>query len=179
MLAKRAHCDFPRLLLGEPNLEHGRWIACSTVKDEIKLQACLLKDLKVKNFILTCSTSVPGNMGVTCRCGLVNCPQVTESYLKYATFIDIHNHYCTGSCGVEDIWHTKKPHRQQFGRVLGFCFTHNFLKYKYFCNKNIEHYQFKMVAVTAQALMYHKRTRLCETRGSLNTSLEDPVHNLA
>lgn len=44
---------------------------------------------------------------------------------------------------------------------------------------DINHYQFKMVAVTAQALMYHKRTRLCETRGSLNTSLEAPVHNLA
>ena len=30
----------------------------------------------------------------------------------------------------------------------------------------------------AQALTYHKGKSLCETRGSLNTSLEAPVHTL-
>ena len=100
---KTAHRDLPRLLLGEPNLEHGRWVACSTVKDEIKLQACWFKNLKVKDFILTCSTSVPGNPGATRHYGLVNQPQVAESYLKYASSIDIHNHYSNGRCGVEDI----------------------------------------------------------------------------
>ena len=140
MIVKTAHRNFPRLLLGEPNLQRGRWVACSTVKDEIKLQACWFEDLKVKDFISTCSTSVPGNLRVTRHHGLVNHPQVAESYLKYAASIDIHNHYCTVSCGVEDIWHTKKPHHRQFGGVLGFCFTNSFLAYKYFCNKNIKDY---------------------------------------
>ena len=76
MLVKTAHHDFPRLLLGGPNLKCGRWVACSTVKDEIKLQACLSKDLKVKDFMSTCSTSVPGNPRATRHQGIVNCPQV-------------------------------------------------------------------------------------------------------
>lgn len=70
---------------------------CSTVKDEIKSQACQLKDLKVKDFILTCSTSVQGNPRATYHHGFVNCPQVGESFLKYAASIDIQNHYHTGS----------------------------------------------------------------------------------
>ena len=109
MLVKTAHHDFPRLFLGEPNLEHGMRVACSIVKDGIKLQACWFKGLKAKDFILTCSTSVPGNPRATSHHGLVNCPQVVESYLKYTASIDFHSHYRTGSCGVEVNWHTKKP----------------------------------------------------------------------
>ena len=116
---KTAHRDFPRFLLGEPKLQCGRWVDCSTVKDEIKLQACQFKDLNLKDFISTCSTSAPGNPRVTCHHGLVHCQQMAESYLKYAASIDTHNHYPTGSCGIEDIWNTDKPHHQQFEGVLG------------------------------------------------------------
>ena len=144
----------------------GGLVACSTAKDEIKLQDCWFKDFNVNNFISTCSTSVPENLKITCHHDLVNHPQMAESYLKYAAFIDIHNHYRTGTWGVEVTWHTKK----------GLWFTNSFLPYKYFCNKSIEYLQFKMAA--AQALMYHNSTSLCKRRGSLNISLEAPVHNL-
>lgn len=59
ILVETVHCDFPRLLLGETYIEGGRWVACSTVKDEIKLHAFQFKYLKVKDFILTCSTYAP------------------------------------------------------------------------------------------------------------------------
>lgn len=152
MLIKTAHHEFRRLLLDEPNRECGRWVASSSLKDEIKLQTCWFKDLKVKDFISTCSTSVPGNLRATCHHGLVNHPHVAESYLKYAASMDNYNHYCTGSCGVENNWHTKKNHHWQFRGVLGFCFNNSFLAYKFFRNKNIEYYQFKRAVVLMKKL---------------------------
>ena len=82
MLIKTVQCDFPMLLLGEPNLEDGRWVACSTAKDKIKLQACCFKDFKVNNFISTCSTSVTGNLTTTRHHDLVNHPHMAEKYLN-------------------------------------------------------------------------------------------------
>ena len=82
------------------------------------------------------------------------------------------NHFC-----LDDILHTKKPSHHSFGGVLGFCFTNSFLT-QVFCNKNIEHNQFKMVKrVWNMSSIYHKRASLCETRRLFSTS-EDPVHNL-
>ena len=55
MLVKTAHKDFPRQLLGEEPLQHGEWKAYTADKDGVKLQACRFCDLKVKDFISTCS----------------------------------------------------------------------------------------------------------------------------
>ena len=44
IFVKTVHCDFPRLLLGETYIERGRWVASSTVKDEIKLHAFQFKN---------------------------------------------------------------------------------------------------------------------------------------
>ena len=47
--------------------------------------------------------------------GNVTQPKVAEEYLKYTAAIDIHNHYCNGSVGLEDIWQTKNPPKKAIG----------------------------------------------------------------
>ena len=103
MLVKTAHKDFPRQLLGEEPLQHGEWKGYTADKDGVKLQACRFHDLKVKDFISTCSSAIPGLPRKTKHHGNVTQPKVAEEYLKYAAAIDIHNHYCNGSVGLEDI----------------------------------------------------------------------------
>ena len=61
--------------------------------------ACLFKDLKEKQFISNCSTSLEGEPRVTKHHGEIARPQVAEVYLKMAAGIDIHNHVRTGSSG--------------------------------------------------------------------------------
>ena len=60
MLVKTAHKDFPCLYLSENVLDQGEWVACSTEKDGVKLQACHFCNLQIKDFIFTCPTSIPG-----------------------------------------------------------------------------------------------------------------------
>lgn len=90
MLVKTTYRDFPRLLLNGPNLECCSWFVCSFEKNGIKLQACQFRDLK--DFMSTFCASVKENPRITCHHGLVNCFQVAENCLKYASLIDIHNH---------------------------------------------------------------------------------------
>ena len=161
MLVKTAHKQFPRQLLGEKNLERGDWVAYTATVDEVKVQACRFRDLKVKDFVSTCSTAIPGNPRKTNHNGFVSRPKVAEDYLKNSASIDVHNHYRTGSCGLEDIWHTKNPHRRQLAGILGFCFTNGYLAMKHFTNPNLPHYQFKIAA--ANALVSYRTTSLYET----------------
>ena len=123
----------------------------------------------------TCATSVKENPRITCHYGLVNCLQRAENYLKYTSSIDIHNHYHTGSCCVKNTWHTTKPHLQQFEGVLRFCFTNSYLTYKFFCNKNVEHCQFKMA--TAQAFTSCKGVSLSK-RELVNTTSAASAYSL-
>ena len=127
MLVKTAHKDFPRELLGEAPLERGEWVGFSTTKDDVKLQARRFKDLKTKDFISTCSSTVTGNPCRTKHSGAIPHPKVAEEYLKYAASIDIHIHYRCGNAVLEDVWHTHNPHLHQFSRVLGFCFTNAYI----------------------------------------------------
>ena len=60
MLVKTTHKDFPHQPLGEEPLQHGEWKAYTTNKDGVKLQACRFHDPKVKDFISTCSSVIPG-----------------------------------------------------------------------------------------------------------------------
>ena len=103
MLVKTVHKQFPRQLLGENHLERGDWVAYTATIDEVKVQACCFRDLKVKDFVSICSTAIPGNPHKTKHNGFVSRPKVAEDYLKNSASIDVHNHYRTGSCGLEDI----------------------------------------------------------------------------
>ena len=109
MLVKTAKKNFPCQLLGNTHLQRGEWLAHTTEKDSIKLQACRFKDLKVEDFISTCSAALPGNPRKTKHHGNVPRPKVAEEYLQYAAAIDIHNHYPCGSAPLEDVWSTKNP----------------------------------------------------------------------
>ena len=103
MLVKTAHKNFPHQLLGNTTLQRGEWVAYTTDEDSIKLQACRFKDLKVKDFVSTCSTALPGNPRKTKHHGNVPRPKVAEEYLQYSAAIDIHNHYRCGSAALEDV----------------------------------------------------------------------------
>ena len=115
----------------------------------------------LKDFVSTCSSLIAGKPRKTKHHGLVPQPHVAEEYFKYSASIDVHNHYHTQSVGLEDIWHTKNPHRWQLPRILGFCFTNGYLAKKYFSNPSLLHYQFKMAA--ANALVMYKTASLCQT----------------
>ena len=41
--------------------------------------------------------------------GLEQHPQVAEQNLKHAAAVDVHKHFQSGSCALEDVWHTKSP----------------------------------------------------------------------
>ena len=77
MLVKTTHKDFPCLNLGENALDRGEWVACRT--------------------------TIRGAPRVTKHCGNIPHPQAQGHYLKYATEIDFHNHYCLGGVALEDI----------------------------------------------------------------------------
>ena len=176
MLVKTAHRDFPRELLGQKDLERGEWTACTTEKNGIKLQACRFLDLRLEDFISTCSTYILGNPRVTKHHGLISRPKVAETYLKYATSIDIHNHTRSGSRALEDVWKTLNPRRRQLAGILGFCFTNGFLATKYFKENTVQHHEFKMKA--SYALVNFKEATSCQTRSFLNVSQDEVLHKL-
>ena len=135
------------------------------------LQAVRFVDLQTKDFILTCSTAIPGLPRKTKCHGLVQHPQVAEQYLKHAAAIDVHNHFRSGSCALEDVWHTKKRCRQLAG-ILGFYFTNGYLAMKHFSDLLLPHFKFKMTA--AAALTTYKLCSIVETRSLLNVT-EEPI----
>ena len=110
MLVKTAHKQFSMCLLGQKTLEMGQWVAyTATVND--KVQACQFRDLKLKEFFSTCSSSIAGKPRKTKQHGMVPHPRDVEEYLKYSASTDVHNHYHTRNVGLKDIWHTQSPHR--------------------------------------------------------------------
>ena len=129
----------------------------------------------LQTFVSTCSSSIAGKPRKTKHNGLVPCPCVAEEYLKYSASIDVHNHYCTECVGLEDIWHTKNPYRQQLAGILGFCFTNGYLVMKYFSNPSLPHSQFKMAA--ANALAAYKKASLCRTQQILENN-EANLHGI-
>ena len=78
MLVKTVHKQFPRQLLEENNLERGDWVVYTATMDEVIVQACCFRDLKVKGFVSTCSTAIPGNPHKTKHNGFVSHPKVAE-----------------------------------------------------------------------------------------------------
>ena len=160
MLVKTAHNQFTRCLLGQSTLGRGKWVAYTATVNGHKVQACWFRDLELKDFVSTCSSSIAGKPNKTKHHGLVPHPPVAEEYLKYSASTDVHNHR-TGSVGLEDIWHTKNPQRWQLAGILGFCFTNGYLAMKYFSKPSLPHFQFKMAATNS--LVASKTTNLCWT----------------
>lgn len=93
----------------------------------MKLQAVKFLDLKEKQFICTCLTDTSGPPRNTKHSGEVSRPLVAFHYLESAAGIDIHNHFRTGSLGLEDVWKTKNPIHRQFAGILGFIFSNAYL----------------------------------------------------
>ena len=61
MLVKTAHRNYPKLLLREDGLsERGKWNSANGEIENVKMLSCLFKDLKEKQFISSCSTSLNG-----------------------------------------------------------------------------------------------------------------------
>ena len=78
MVVKTVHKQFPRQLLEESTLERGDWVVYTATIDEVKVQACCFRALKVKGLVSTCSTAIPGNPHKTKHNGFVSCPKVAE-----------------------------------------------------------------------------------------------------
>ena len=114
LLVKTVHKKFPCTLLNQTSLKRGEWVAYTGKIEEVELQACSFQDLKLKQFISTCSTSIPGAPRKTKHHGDVPLPKVAETYLKFAASIDVHNHVRTVSLGLEDVFHTHTPQLRQF-----------------------------------------------------------------
>ena len=55
MLVKAVYRNFSEDLYGVTLLQEHKWVAFSITNDDVKLQACRFKGLKVKDFTSTCS----------------------------------------------------------------------------------------------------------------------------
>ena len=144
MLVKTAHKGYPRLMLRETPLERGVWTSAVAEIDGLKIMATRFLDLQEKMFISSCSTDLAGPPRKTKYHGLVTRPQVAYDYLSASASVDIHNHFRTGSNGLEDAWQTKNAHLRQVAGVLGFIFTNAYLAYRHFQNPNLKHSSFKI-----------------------------------
>ena len=155
MLVKTAHRNFPKELLNETPIRRGDWVAYSGEIQGVNLQAVAFMDLQKKQFISTCSTSIPGNPRHTKHHGDVSRPKVAEEYLSHAASIDIHNHFRTGALGLEDVVKTHSPHLRQVTGILGFLFTNAYLSFRYFKpgQSNLKHGDFKF-ALSAAMVQY-------------------------
>ena len=85
----------------------------------------------------------------------------------------MHNHFQSGSCALEDVWHTKNLRRRQFAEIFTFCFTNGYLAMKHFSDSLLPHFKFKMTA--AAALTTYKSCSIVETRSLLNIT-EETIH---
>ena len=144
-LVKTAHKDYPRFLLRQTKIERGEWVSATAEIDGQKLLAVRFLDLQEKQFVTNASTSLPGPPRETKHHGNVSRPMCAYTYLQNSAGIDVHNHFRTGSCGLEDVWRTHNPMHRQASGVLGFLFTNSFLAKRYFQkNFTLRHYQFKI-----------------------------------
>ena len=88
MLVETACKQFPRCLVGQSTLERGKCIACIAIVDDHKVQACRFRDLELKGFVSTCSSSIAEKPNKKKHHGLVPAPRFAEQYLKCSASID-------------------------------------------------------------------------------------------
>ena len=180
MLVKTAHVKFPKLMLRETEITRGEWNTLTGEVEGVPVMAVLFKDLQEKQFISSCNLSIEGEPRVTKHCGEIARPAVAETYLKNCAGIDIHNHFRTGSSGLEDVWQTKNYIHRQFAGITGFIFTNAFLAMRHFskingiANIRGEHAAFKHI-LSDQLLNFRDVSR-CTRTVRLQSS---QVHTLA
>ena len=100
MLVNPAYKNYSVDMLNESQLARGKCIALQTKTEDVKLQAVKFLDLKEKQFVSACSTTLLGPPRKTKHCGEITCPMVAYEYLQSAGSIDIHNHVQTGSVSL-------------------------------------------------------------------------------
>ena len=81
---------------------------------------------------------------------------VAYEYLSSSANIDIHNHFCTGSTALEDVWQAKDTNMRKVAGVIRFLFTNAYLAYRLFQKSQIKHSDFKVKL--ANALSKFKET---------------------
>ena len=181
MLVKTAHKRYPRFMLRETKLERGEWTSAVAEIDGLKIMATRFLDLKEKMFISSCSTDLSGPARKTKYHGLVPRPQVAFDYLSTSASIDIHNHFRTGSTGLEDAWQTKNAHVRQVAGVLGFLFTNAYMAYRHFRNSTMKHSDFKVKlanALMGYIMEQHRTLRLSNNNVAPAEEADAKVHVL-
>ena len=171
LLVKTAHKKYPIKLLRESDIERGQWVCATAEIDGVKLMTTCFLDLQEKLFISSCSTSLDGPPRATKYHGDVPRPMVAYEYLSSSASIDIHNHFHTGSTGLEDAWQTKNANMRQVAGVISFLFTNAYLAYHHSQKSQIKHSDFK--AKLANALSKFKETTLHMKRFSLEVPIPD------
>ena len=96
---------------------------------------------------------------------------VAYEYLSSSASIDIHNHFRTGSSGLEDAWQTKNANMRQVAGVIGFLFTNAYLAYRHFQKSEIKPSDFKVKL--ANALSKFKEIAPHTKRFSLEVPIPD------
>ena len=76
MLVKTAFKEYPKSDVLSPPENRGEWTSATATMDQVQLLAVKFKDLKMKQFISTCSASTDGPPRATKHCGLITRPQV-------------------------------------------------------------------------------------------------------
>ena len=143
LIVKTAHKLYPKdTIAGQ--LNRGEWKSVVATIEDVPLLAVRFMDLQDKQFITTYAASIPGPPRKTKHHGEITRPVVAFEYLSYCNGIDVHNHYRTGSRGLEDVWHTHSPHIRQFTGIMSFVFTNAFLAHKYFKDPEMKHLDFKI-----------------------------------
>jgi hypothetical protein len=126
-------------------------------------------------YIATASTSLEGSPRVTKYHGDIKRPQVASEYCDMSAAVDIHNHYRTGSIGLEDAVRTKSGFIRQFCGVIGFLATNTFLTTTNFYNfespRNQEHLKFKMELASRLTRMGHDQRRVSRIEQTDNNQL--------
>ena len=148
MIVKTAHKLFPREMLRSQKLDRGQWTSTLANIDGLEVTATRFIDLQEKLFISSTSTDLDGPPRKTKYSGDISRPQIAYDYLSKAASIDIHNHYRTGSVGLEDVWQTKSAHMRQAAGIFGFLFTNSYLAYIKF-QRFMLHSEFKIKLANA------------------------------
>ena len=159
-IVKTAHKQYPRFILRDTDISRGEWVSATTEIDGVKLLAVRFLDLQEKMFISNVSTTLPGPPRKTKHHGDVARPMVAYEYLQSSASVDIHNHFRTGSRGLEDVWKTKNPIHRQVAGVLGFLFTNAFLTKRYFQKSSMKHYDFKIKLANKMSTFVEAQRRM-------------------
>ena len=146
-LLKKAHKCYPRQKLAEYQFNMGEWESPTATLDGQNMLVVSFQDLKLKQFIPTCSTTLTGNPQKTKHHGDMPRQQAAEFYLTHTASIDIHNHVRKEPLGLEDVLQTRSPQQNNLPESTGFLFIDVYIAYKYFNSGDLLHTKLKMTLI--------------------------------